>query len=423
MTLCSECPENPYLRSRIASSGDQGGCLVCRKQMPHVFQMGQLAEMFREAIRGHFDVDYDHFSNQPNDVDLRSVVEQLMGQDVVFFEDLISEIVDGDAEPVDRRGNPFYGTDVRYQRMERLGAADQFTHRWSKLVGDLKHRRRFFSDEVQAFFREIFKNIETMTAWEGHVFSHECPVVQRMEAGTVVYRARVVAESDDVNSVLDDPFKQVGPPPRNRASAARMSPQGVVALYCAMESETALAELRPAIGGVSAIIELALSRPLRLLNFHRLERSLGEGWGALLDIGYSERESTRQFLRMLHHLISLPVVPGNEADYLITQTMAEYLAHVHEPRIDGIVFSSVQYKDGLNIVMFAEHLPNDPESDSFPVIYVADSLRFVKTSTVRYVHADLDVPNKIKAGRKLYTREERASAVLRYFMAMVERTK
>lgn len=47
------------------------------------------------------------------------------------------------------------------------------------------------------------------------------------------------------------------------------------------------------------------------------------------------------FLRKLHNLISQPVVPGHEADYLITQTMAEYLAHVHQPHFDGIMFKSV----------------------------------------------------------------------------------
>jgi hypothetical protein len=53
---------------------------------------------------------------------------------------------------------------------------------------------------------------------------------------------------------------------------------------------------------------------------------------------FTEESAKRSFLQRLHVEISNPVIPGRESDYVITQTMAEYLAHVHNNPFDGIVF-------------------------------------------------------------------------------------
>jgi len=89
----------------------------------------------------------------------------------------------------------------------------------------------------------------------------------------------------------------------------------------------------------------------------------------------------RAFLRRLHTLISQPVVPGREADYLITQTMAEYLAHVHDEPFDGIMFKSVQREGGANVVLFGA-------KRSFPLEYVDQSLKLFATQAVQYTHRE-----------------------------------
>lgn len=48
-----------------------------------------------------------------------------------------------------------------------------------------------------------------------------------------------------------------------------------------------------------------------------------------------------------------PVMPDDEAfDYLPTQAIADFLATENEPQLDGIVFPSVQVKNGRNVVLF-----------------------------------------------------------------------
>lgn len=119
------------------------------------------------------------------------------------------------------------------------------------------------------------------------------------------------------------------------------------------------------------------------------------------------------FLRRLHDLISLPVVPGHEDEYLITQTLTEYLAHVHLPAFDGVIFRSVQRQGGANMVLFGrdalEPLIDITEDDSgelpllkpqllgseqklvlsFPVEYVPDSAKLFVTRSIEYSHHEL----------------------------------
>ena len=48
-----------------------------------------------------------------------------------------------------------------------------------------------------------------------------------------------------------------------------------------------------------------------------------------------------------------PVMPDDEAvEYLPTQAVADFLATMNEPRLDGIVFPSAQTKAGRNVVLF-----------------------------------------------------------------------
>jgi len=93
----------------------------------------------------------------------------------------------------------------------------------------------------------------------------------------------------------------------------------------------------------------------------------------------------KDFLRKLGYLISKPVVPGAEADYLITQSMAEYLAFVHEQRVDGVIFRSAQYEGGRAIALFPRpNFEGGPDAKPFPLKFVAGSLEFVKISGMKY---------------------------------------
>jgi hypothetical protein len=325
----------------------------------------------------------------------------MLEQTPPFLDELVDAVLR--TEPSTVPSEAFFGPDKLYVSQIKQDSVDYFGVHWNHLVDELKHKRRFFSADVQEFFDGLFKDIEKLKTWGEDVMS-VLPVVRDMVEGMPVFRARAIS-TDQLQAVIKDPYREIGPPPRRKARSGRMSPEGVVALYCAMEEKTALAELRPAIGRLSVVISLKFSRTLRLLDFERLERSLDDGWGALLDPDFDHIASTRQFLRKLHNLISQPVVPGHEADYLITQTMSEYLSHILKPRLDGIMFKSVQHKGGVNVVLFRDELLGKPEEDFFPVEYIANSLSFHKNQRVDYEHSPLFV---VTSGNdvSLFTQDE-----------------
>jgi hypothetical protein len=332
------------------------------------------------------------------------VVAEILDQEVDFFDQLIDAIGEKDGFRSREGEVCLFPPEAFYIPITRHDSVDYFTEHWKYIIRELKHKRRFFSESVQGFFEGLFDDVESVKTWGTDVFA-SLSVVQNLAYGMHVYRARVV-ESEDEQEVFERPYKEVGPTPRSKARSGRMSPEGVVALYCAMDEKTAIAELRPAIGGMAAVIKLAFTRDLRFLDFERLERSLDDGWGALLNPNYDRARSTRDFLRKLHHLISQPVVPGHEADYLITQTMAEYLAHVHQPQFDGIMFKSVQRAGGVNVVLFADRGLSDDAKDTFPVEYVTDSLTFHKTQHVDYKHDPYVPVTSSKGGVSLLSEQE-----------------
>ena len=110
--------------------------------------------------------------------------------------------------------------------------------------------------------------------------------------------------------------------------------------------------MRPALGNELVLITVSAERSLRVLDFTRLDQARSGKTLSYFQPDFIEEIKKRTFLRKLHRLISQPVVPGHEADYLIPQTMTEFLAHVHEPPFDGVLFASAQRAEGTNVVLF-----------------------------------------------------------------------
>jgi hypothetical protein len=162
-----------------------------------------------------------------------------------------------------------------------------------------------------------------------------------------------------------------------------MNVEGVAIFYGATDCETCLAEVRPALGNEVVVIEVQTAKPLRVLDFTRLEESYSQL--SYFQPDFNEQAEKGVFLRRLQRLISQPVVSGRETDYLITQIMMEYLAHVHDKPFDGILFRSVQRAEGVNAVLFP-----DP-TGAFPIGYVDKSFKLFTTTSIKYTHREEDV--------------------------------
>lgn len=390
-TICRKCFDDEYLQKIVKEGYEPGECSVCGGQDENVISVEELGELIEPILRRHFQPgpqirrfgeDDKEWWEQDGE-SLSSIIQIVLGQSLDFDDEIVNAVIDAEnCWPPDGEEAYFDPTVLYVETRIQIG---HLFDEWDFALRELKHQRRFFSPSAQALFEKLFAGIDNMVAWNDETKRYES-VVDEVSGGWKLFRGRICDSPSTLKEVFSDPMKHIGPPPADRARAGRMNAEGVAVFYGAKDKDTCIAELRPALGSCSVVIAVQTDRPLLLLDFTRLEKAHGRSL-SYFQPDFDVEVEKRAFLRRLHTLISQPVVPGRESDYLITQTMAEYLAHVHRPGFDGILFSSVQHADGINVVLFPSSDPDAP----FPMIYMDGSIRLFTTQSIDYMHKERDV--------------------------------
>lgn len=393
--LCYGCVEDAYLSKIIRDEGDLIECSVCGESELEAITVQRLGQIMEPIMREHFELGPQVLKFGEDDKDwweqdgepISSAVQEVLGQYFDFEDEIVDAVVDADEYWPSDGEEAYWDTTSLY--VPTRVQTGRYLEEWRSTLSELKHSRRFFSPSARALFERLFDGIDDLQTREG---SRLLPVARVLPKGTSIYRARVCNSRAALQAMFTDPIKELGPPPADTARPGRMNAEGVVVLYAAKDARTCLAEMRPALGSEIAIIEMKTTQALRVLDFARLDNARSGKALSFFQPDFTDQVERRAFLRRLHSLISQPIVPGREADYLITQTMVEYLAHVHDRPFDGVLFSSVQRAGGVNIVLFPEKglLTDEPE-DAFRVKYVDDTVRLVSTTAIRYSHHDMKV--------------------------------
>ena len=390
--ICWECIEDQSLREIVRGESVLEQCAECNEiaQTVSVERLGQLiANVFRE----HFEIgeevklfdgaDDDRGYYHQQGEELSDVLQELTGQCFSFQDELVAAVCDTDDYWPPDGGEPFFDASYCYQRIKI--ARKEYKNRWKEIHAGLLHKQRFFNKEAEALFSDLFGEINTLKSWNETAGTLTDPAILDLPENSRIYRARAAESNSLLLKIVENPLANVGPPPAESAKAGRMNAEGVCILYGARELSTCLAEMRPPIGGQTAVIQLQTTSQLRLLDFSRLETAYSGGGLSFFHENFAHEADKQSFLRRLHELISRPVTPGNESDYMITQTMTEFLAYRLDPKIDGFLFRSAQSEEGQNIVLFPHSRMN-----IFPVEYVPDTLEFFRTKTIDYKHDALE---------------------------------
>ncbi|MHC2303522.1 RES family NAD+ phosphorylase [Rhizobium mongolense] len=167
-----------------------------------------------------------------------------------------------------------------------------------------------------------------------------------------LYRARSFPRYADIQSALARPDLHLGPPPAAVARAGRMNAHGISVFYGASDPLVALAEIRPPVGCSVVLGRFEFTRPVTLLDLSALREAMMIG--SVFDPTYLDRLQRAAFLRQVSDRITIPVMPDDEElGYLVTQAVADFLATIDQPEVDGIIFPSVQAKgEAQNVVLF-----------------------------------------------------------------------
>ncbi|NNB60871.1 RES family NAD+ phosphorylase [Pseudomonas fragi] len=308
-----------------------------------------------------------------------------------YFDDLYDGIPREFSIDDETNETHFYGDD---------GTLEQnfYEERWKKFVDDVRYKHRYFNTGADKFLDSVFSLLVTDDS------ELKPEVVRTFVQGELLYRARLAQNQKQAEEIIGDPAGQFGPTPRNLASSQRMTPNGISALYCALERETCLSEIRSITGDHVVSAALTPISELKLLDLTALDR-VEPPELTLLDEGARDSLHRKVFLGSLVKKMSRPKARNDELSYLSTQVVFEYLRLRFGKYVDGLVFPSVQTGEvGINVVLFPEasrlsYVPptntdpadgpvpkevpaNNPFGAAAKLVVVADSIRFHKVMAI-----------------------------------------
>lgn len=223
-----------------------------------------------------------------------------------------------------------------------------YEYRWEQFVEDFHYKHRYFNAGASQFLDSIFSilvNNENQLKPE---------IVRTIAQGQLLYRARHAKNLEQAEEISSNLAEQFGPTPKHLASSQRMTPYGISALYCALERETCLSEIRSITGDHVVSVALTPIDELRLLDLTVLDRVESPSL-TLLDVGFRDSLHRKVFLSSLVKKMSRPKARNDELSYLSTQVVFEHLRLRFGRYVDGLVFPSVQTGElGTNVVLFPE---------------------------------------------------------------------
>lgn len=363
-SICFECVGDHYLKQRIVGSGVKGKCLNCgeyRFSIELETLSDDIAEILLTTVASGdlvdvWDIERDRMSHT-----------ERRGESLSYYVREILQVHEESNSVIDyvlgtlvsqSPGNEGFFDEGAYEL--RVWVPVDVEENWLEFRNGLMHKSRFFNHKAREFLEWLFEGIDDYQVWGSG------PGVVRPLNPTEskpIFRARDCTPPKDRSSaIFADPTKQLAAPPKELAPAGRMSPAGVPVFYGAFERETCIAELRPPVGGKVISGEFKLTKEIRVFDFTALEDAYDRKVVSYFDPDYRRKIERRQFLKSFHSIISRPVVPGQDHEYLQTQVIAEYLATQHSPPIDAVIFASAQNKHegGKNIVLFSQAISPDP---------------------------------------------------------------
>lgn len=376
--VCSICVREPFLQETIGTAGQAGTCAYCGSP-GGVISIGELAGRVGAVLEDFF---YPWQSEQGRSIiDVigeQAIIEPVIAEDirVVLSDRHASEfgITDGAANP--------FGPGTPYR--QRAVDAWPWEHDWLEFSRSLRHDSRFFNRAGQELLAKLLEGIDGQTArWGRAVIVEGGPG----SSYATLYRARVFEDSEKLSKAVRRPDIELGPPPGG-AAAGRMNAVGIRVFYAATIPRVAIAEVRPPVGSKVLVGRFEITVPLRLLDL-TVFSEIRDSAGSRFDPAHVERLKRNEFLRGLGDRFAQPVLPSDEPlGYLATQAVADYLANVIDPPLDGIIYPSIQvgheepraillggrFQVSCNVVLFPNASGVKPMKDPQEVSVPGDAL-------------------------------------------------
>ena len=372
--ICSGCIGEEFLKADVEQTGDSQECNYCGKTAKSI-SIEELAHRVEAVLDEH----YYQTPTEPEGIEYIAMKEgggwERRGEPIVYVIAGMAEIDEEPAEhirivlearePFDHDAGIVEGKfDEEAHYAESAVNDRELQAEWHAFQESLRSESRFFNSAAEATLKTVFEDLTNHTTHDGK------PAIVDAGPGTQItalYRARAFQSSRKLEEALKRPDLKLGPPPTPLASAGRMNAHGISVFYGATDPRIALAETRPPVGSRVVVGRFEIIMPLRLLDIEVLRSIYVKG--SVFDSGFIKRLEKAKFLRTVSHRISAAVLPDDEPfEYLVTQAIADYLASLDDPELDGVIYPSVQNGgQQKNVVLFhksarVERLDIPPDS-------------------------------------------------------------
>jgi len=343
--ICDVCIEDSYVSQHIRSHGQIGEpCSYCGRAESTV-ELSDIADRMHAVFNGYY-TSYFENENYAFGATTEEVISEELGVDEAACQDIFDLLCEKHNEWDNETYSEFY------VYVKDAFEVTEFDYTWKKLKTSLETESRYFNSSLRTFLDRIFSGVEQAYISSG-------ATVRTIDENDVMYRARAFDDYDKIKAELEHPERNFGPPPSAKARAGRMNAPGVPVFYGAASRETAIAEVRPAVGSVVVVAPFRPTRPMRILDLSALENIVIKE-GSLFDPETRGQIEVTSFLRTLSRKLTVPVTAARtDSEYLITQAVSEYLSISDSLKLDGIMFHSTQSahpenKDDAkyNIVLF-----------------------------------------------------------------------
>ena len=168
----------------------------------------------------------------------------------------------------------------------------------------------------------------------------------------IVFRARGAYSEDEIKNIEENPEKQLGQAPKEKAGHNRFSPSGISYVYLSFDEKTAMSEVFDKNHIALFIAKFKLDDNLKLLDltklkFDKIKIIYSNYFNDNFDLNiYCGLNSLEKFINEIKKPIS-----ENESrlEYIPTQILAEY---IKLKGYDGFIFDSSKTEKGKNLVLF-----------------------------------------------------------------------
>lgn len=309
--ICANCFQDEELKRYIStsSSKETGICACCGAQS-ELIDLKEILDFFIELL-SLFTIDEDG----------KNIIQVIQDDWNIFYSDACAKKIL--AVVLQNTKN---STISLINKVSYIAEIKEISQIWNKLKKEVKEDTRYFA------------NLNDFD-WSNYLEPNT-----EIKKGTFLFRARIIPEGKSYLS-----RKDMGTPPKEKASSGRANPLGIPYLYLCDNIDTTYYEIRAVYLDRVAIGNFKVNRDLQIVDFN-----------SRINLFYSFlSDSNKSMIEVVKHNLLINEISKDlsrplrrfdtELEYIPTQLICEYCKLNNA---DGIRFKSSLHQKGMNIVLF-----------------------------------------------------------------------